>query len=246
MFDNVNNKKINNEESKLDNSNLPKHEDVSGNKAAEDIFAGTDVEAISQSAKPSVAKAMDGKPAFAEATAGKPEVFQPKQKESEGLPPEAVNSKFKIEDVKKYLILLAIAFGAVILAIAGYWAYGKYFKPAGLVGEKISNTVEWPADNSKTAVPEQPKPQNEKQETAPTFAQPKDSDQDGLTDEEEAEFGTNSDSVDSDDDGLFDREEVKVYKTDPLNADTDGDGYLDGEEVKGGYNPNGPGMLFQR
>ncbi len=246
MFNNLNNKKINNEKSKLDNSNLPKSKDVSGNKATEDIFAGTDTEAISQPAKPPFAKAMDGKPAFAEATAGKPEVFQPKQKESEGLPPKTANSKLKIENVKKYLILLAIAFGAVILAIAGYWAYGKYFKPAGMVGEKISNIAEWPIDISKTAVPEQPKSQNEKQETAPVFAQPKDSDQDGLTDEEEAELGTSSDSVDSDDDGLFDREEVKVYKTDPLNADTDGDGYLDGEEVKGGYNPNGQGMLFQR
>ncbi|MBI1908528.1 hypothetical protein HYS28_03930, partial [Candidatus Uhrbacteria bacterium] len=42
-----------------------------------------------------------------------------------------------------------------------------------------------------------------------------------------------------------DREEVEVYDTDPLEEDTDGDTYLDGQEVKGGYNPNGPGKLFE-
>ena len=47
-----------------------------------------------------------------------------------------------------------------------------------------------------------------------------DTDFDGMTDEEEREFGT-----------------------DPENPDTDGDGYLDGVEVLRGYNPNGPGNL---
>lgn len=41
---------------------------------------------------------------------------------------------------------------------------------------------------------------------------------------------------DSDNDGLSDDEE-KVYGTDPNKADTDGDGYSDGVEVKSGYNP---------
>ncbi len=42
--------------------------------------------------------------------------------------------------------------------------------------------------------------------------------------------------LDSDQDGLSDEEE-KAYGTDPYNADTDGDGYSDGAEVKSGYNP---------
>lgn len=42
----------------------------------------------------------------------------------------------------------------------------------------------------------------------------KDTDKDGLTDAEEAQYGTNK-----------------------YNPDTDGDGYLDGEEVRNGYNP---------
>ncbi|MFA6171033.1 MAG: hypothetical protein WC715_01025 [Patescibacteria group bacterium] len=72
-----------------------------------------------------------------------------------------------------------------------------------------------------------------------------DSDNDGLNDTEEQSLGTDSQKVDTDGDGLFDKEEVYTYKTDPLNKDTDGDGYEDGSEVKGGYNPKGPGKLYE-
>lgn len=41
---------------------------------------------------------------------------------------------------------------------------------------------------------------------------------------------------DSDQDGLSNDEEA-LYKTDPLNKDTDGDGYSDGVEVESGYDP---------
>ncbi len=44
---------------------------------------------------------------------------------------------------------------------------------------------------------------------------------------------------DSDQDGLSNDEEV-LYKTDPLNKDSDGDGYMDGVEVQGGYDPLKP------
>ncbi len=47
---------------------------------------------------------------------------------------------------------------------------------------------------------------------------------------------------DTDNDGLSDDEEAK-YGCDINNPDTDGDGYLDGDEVKNGYNPNGEGKL---
>lgn len=60
---------------------------------------------------------------------------------------------------------------------------------------------------------------------------PKDSDGDGLTDEEEVKLGTDPFNKDSDSDGLTDGDEVKIYKTDPLNSDTDFDGLKDGEEV---------------
>lgn len=41
---------------------------------------------------------------------------------------------------------------------------------------------------------------------------------------------------DSDNDGISDQEELKI-KTDPFNADSDGDGYLDGIEREAGFNP---------
>lgn len=63
-------------------------------------------------------------------------------------------------------------------------------------------------------------------------ALPKDSDGDGLTDEEEAKLGTDPFNKDTDGDGLTDFEEVKTYLTNPLNPDTDFDGLKDGEEVK--------------
>jgi len=62
-------------------------------------------------------------------------------------------------------------------------------------------------------------------------ALPKDSDGDGLTDEQEAKLGTDPFNKDTDGDGLTDGDEVNVYKTNPLNPDTDFDGLKDGEEV---------------
>ncbi len=60
---------------------------------------------------------------------------------------------------------------------------------------------------------------------------PRDSDGDGLSDEEEAALGTDPFNPDTDGDGLTDYEEVRKYKTDPLNPDTDYDSLGDGSEV---------------
>lgn len=51
-------------------------------------------------------------------------------------------------------------------------------------------------------------------------------------------------TLDSDNDGLTDVDEAK-YGTDPYNRDSDGDGFTDGEEVKNGFNPLGPGKLIK-
>ena len=59
----------------------------------------------------------------------------------------------------------------------------------------------------------------------------KDTDGDGLTDEEEQQVGTNPGYPDTDHDGLSDYEELKVKKTDPLSPDTDGDGVKDGDDL---------------
>lgn len=56
---------------------------------------------------------------------------------------------------------------------------------------------------------------------------------------ENSSQGTKNIFQDSDQDGLSDQEE-KLYGTDPMKADTDGDGYSDGAEVKSGYDPLKP------
>lgn len=88
-------------------------------------------------------------------------------------------------------------------------------------------------------------PSNTESVTNTPLTEPvRDSDGDGLLDTEEAEFGTNPDSLDSDNDGLNDRQEIRVYKTEPMIPDTDGDGFEDGEEVRQFYNPTGEGKLL--
>ncbi|MEE8522766.1 MAG: Ig-like domain-containing protein, partial [Thermoanaerobaculia bacterium] len=67
-----------------------------------------------------------------------------------------------------------------------------------------------------------------------------DSDHDGLSDDDEAVFGTDPSDPDSDDDGLADGDEVHVHGTDPLAADSDGDGMADGYEVDRGFDPGDP------
>ncbi len=53
-----------------------------------------------------------------------------------------------------------------------------------------------------------------------------DSDDDGLTNDEEATYGTDANDADTDDDGLTDYEEVMTYNTDPNDSDSDDDGML--------------------
>ena len=63
-----------------------------------------------------------------------------------------------------------------------------------------------------------------------------DSDGDGLTDEEEANIGTNPNLADSDGDGLIDSDEID-RGTNPLDPDTDGDGFSDFDEIADGSSP---------
>ncbi|MFH0805156.1 MAG: hypothetical protein V1916_03095 [Patescibacteria group bacterium] len=46
----------------------------------------------------------------------------------------------------------------------------------------------------------------------------------------------NSSTLDTDNDGLTDEQE-EIWGTDPKNPDTDGDGFKDGDEIKNGFNP---------
>ena len=65
-----------------------------------------------------------------------------------------------------------------------------------------------------------------------------DSDQDGLTDEDETARGTDPLQADSDSDGLKDGDEVNIYSTDPLKTDSDDDGSDDASEALFGGDPN--------
>ncbi|MCC2628748.1 MAG: hypothetical protein K0S14_2398 [Thermomicrobiales bacterium] len=72
-----------------------------------------------------------------------------------------------------------------------------------------------------------------------------DTDDDLLSDAQEAEFGTNPELADSDGDGLTDFAEVgfepgSATGTDPLLVDTDGDGVGDGDEITNGTDPTDP------
>ena len=58
-----------------------------------------------------------------------------------------------------------------------------------------------------------------------------DRDNDGLSDQTEADIGTDPSNPDTDSDGLTDSNEYFEYLTDPTKADSDGDGIDDGDEV---------------
>ena len=68
----------------------------------------------------------------------------------------------------------------------------------------------------------------------------RDSDSDGLTDAEEAAFGSDPNNFDTDGDALIDYDE-QAAGTNPRNSDSDGDGFEDGFEHLYGNNPASAG-----
>lgn len=110
--------------------------------------------------------------------------------------------------------------------------------------DNVNNNVDNNIETSTEDV-EPEKTDDEKIDDALIFGQQIDTDGDGLDDVREADLGTDPKNWDSDGDNLSDGDEVIIWKTQPLNPDTDDDGYKDGEEITGGYNPVGPGRLFE-
>ncbi len=151
-----------------------------------------------------------------------PEAYQPSNLYKSG------NSKKTILKVLLGVILVAI------VGVGGYLAYGMYLN--NQADKKSENQELTPTNNNQDS--------QSNNNTNVISGGIVDSDNDGLSDEEEGVYGTDVNLPDTDGDGLFDREEIKIYDTDPLNSDTDGDGFLDGDEVKSGYNPLGPGRLW--
>src|SRR5215213_5538974 len=109
--------------------------------------------------------------------------------------------------------------------------------PTPVPGQPVPTVLLPPVDAAPTAVaptsaPEQVVEPTPIPTTAPVVSSESgDIDGDGLSDVDEAAYGSDPLNRDYDADGLLDGEEVYIYGTDPLNNDSDGDGLLDGEEV---------------
>jgi hypothetical protein len=105
--------------------------------------------------------------------------------------------------------------------------------PTPVPGQPVPTVLLPPVDAAPTAVAPTAEPVLVEPTPVPAapVSESGDIDGDGLSDVDEAAYGSDPLNRDYDADGLLDGEEVYVYGTDPLNNDTDGDGLLDGEEI---------------
>ena len=120
----------------------------------------------------------------------------------------------------------AIAGAALVFAAAGCGPDTVLVENGDCEGERCT-----PAPNNPT--PNNPTPNN------PTPNNPVDVDRDGdgLSDAQEAMFGSDPTNADSDGDGLGDGDEA-TQGSSPVSRDTDGDGILDGTEAFVGSDPS--------
>lgn len=148
------------------------------------------------------------------------------------------------------VLILLLLVGGTALGFGGWYAYAAFFanraaKPAINQNANASNNSTNQTTTNQNTNATVPNGNQNAAANANVNQPPLDTDHDGVSDQEEALYGTDPTKVDTDNDGLTDRDEVKVFKTDPNKADTDGDGFSDGVEVRGGYDPKGPGKLLQ-
>lgn len=176
--------------------------------------------------------------------AGMPESSQGAGGPTEFVPP--IGERATRGGMEKLIIVIG---AVVLLAIVGVVAWLTFFRgeeqlaaPLALPAPAVSPEAPTPAPTPASA-PTAPTP--EAPPAPPVEAPLADTDGDGIPDAEEAQLGTDPRSADTDRDGLSDRDEVRVYLTNPRNPDTDGDRFTDGAEVRNGYNPKGPGRLFE-
>ncbi|MFA4941751.1 MAG: hypothetical protein WC582_04145 [Patescibacteria group bacterium] len=186
----------------------------------------------------------------------KPDVLRPKEPISsppaEIFPNQAMPAREK-QGMKKILIFVIMIIAVIIIIFGIFWILKKIDSSLNETPKTVENQetgqnqVPENATDNSVVPPVLPAPELTAKDLffPPEAPVVLDSDQDGLTDEEENILGTDINNIDTDSDGLFDREETKVYKTNPLLVDTDGDGYSDGDEVKNGYNPTGAGRLYE-
>jgi hypothetical protein len=152
-----------------------------------------------------------------------------------------------MENGKKIFLISGILGGVLVVGVLGFWLFTRRGPAQNLqttqVTEQASTNV---VDSSQTVVvtTTTPSPALTSFEAQVNELGKTDQDLDGLSDSEEAKYGTSPTSADTDNDGLLDKDEITIFHTDPLKADTDGDGHPDGLEVRNGYNPNGEGKLI--
>lgn len=165
---------------------------------------------------------------------------------------------------KPHKTLLIVAGVALLLLVGGFVWWRFYF---GTTAVKVSNNQNKPAtvvektpapvattsvnktntdqvlfgDQGTTTVGVGQNPPTSSTSTTalipPTVDSNLDGDSDGLTDVDEAKYGTDPNNPDTDADGLSDGDEVHLWHTNPLIKDTDGDGFPDGQEILNGYSP---------
>ncbi|MFH1947328.1 MAG: hypothetical protein ABIJ23_04190 [Candidatus Magasanikbacteria bacterium] len=161
--------------------------------------------------------------------------------------------------------IIIVIVAVVILGSGGWWIYNSFIKTTS---QQDAFVIAPPVDLDtmeeetvlveESIITEDQDVANITEETEETtsleqdiiddqilFGEPIDTDGDGLDDERELGIGTDPNNWDTDGDELSDGDEVTIWKTQPLNPDTDGDTFLDGAEIKNGYNPDGPGKLFE-
>jgi hypothetical protein len=154
------------------------------------------------------------------------------------VPPPAYAQTSSGRGGAKMVVLMMLSL--IVLGLAVYLVYTLVFANA----EPTSpSDIDIPTFDEVIPDPVELPPEEEPEPVIPP--EQMDSDGDGLSDAQEATYGTDATEPDTDSDGLGDREEVLIYETDPLDADTDDDGFSDGMEVASGYNPSGDGKLLE-
>lgn len=174
-------------------------------------------------------------------------------------PVAAVPQKKQVFSKKLAIILIILVLGA-----GGAFVYFNWFQnPSAEPGTSPTITPVLP-ENPETSEGGEVVPSEQPNLPVVTPPSPnQDSDNDGLTDQEEEALGTNLKEADSDQDGLpdgwekqnnlnpldpgdahqdpdgdgLDNSREYYYKTNPFLSDTDGDSYNDGMEVEKGYDP---------
>lgn len=214
----------------------------------DDIFAATDAPEVSPSSAISAGKLQPKAslpPMSAPSLSELSEPVLPNRGEPKVQAiPEELSRLNKIKNptfAKNIMILFIVLVGIGILGGGSWFIYTVLVDKSEDVGEfGLPNNIGTIKTEEKSTTPTP----EENTDEAVLFGEPVDSDSDNLTDSQEKELGTNPNDWDTDNDEVSDGDEVLVWKSDPLKLDTDGDGYLDGAEIKNGYNPIGPGKIF--